>query len=151
MGKAAVAGGEALIQIIYTSVASVPFTADDLTRLLATARTSNHAHQVSGLLVFDDGFFIQTLEGPESRVDQVFRTIEKDTRHDHLRLLLRHRIDAREFADWTMGFVDTSALPARLDGFVPYCTLKQTVRDGSQARRLVGMFQEGRWRQAVSR
>ena len=68
-----------------------------------------------------------------------------------MRMLLRHQLKAKEYEDWSMGFVDTSTLPRELDGFVPYSTLRQTVSDETRAKKLIQMFQEGKWRQVVSR
>ena len=52
---------------------------------------------------------------------------------------------------WSMGFVDTSELAKKVEGFVPYSTLRSTIQDETRARKLIQMFQEGRWRKVVKR
>jgi hypothetical protein len=140
-----------LIQIIYTSTAVALFSKDQLKTLLTTARRNNHALQVSGMLVYDDGFFMQVLEGPERVVDGLYASIEKNPRHDNIRLLLRHRIKEKEYEEWSMGFVDTSELATQIEGFVQYRTLRGTIQDEARAKKLIQKFQEGLWRHAVKR
>jgi len=142
---------EGIVQIIYTSIATTAFTKEQLRDLLIKARRNNHSLRISGMLVYDDGFFIQVLEGPESRVDSLFSHINKDRRHRNMRLLLRQSINTKEYAEWSMGFVDSSALPAQIAGFVPYGKLRQTIQDTTRAKQLIRMFQEGQWRRVVSR
>ena len=142
---------EAMIQIIYTSTAVSMFSKDQLKTLLTKSRRNNHALQVSGMLVYDDGFFMQVLEGPERVVDGLYASIGQDPRHDNIRLLLHHRIKEKEYEDWSMGFVDTSELVTQIDGFVQYRTLRGTIQDEARAKKLIQKFQEGLWRHAVKR
>ena len=146
MDKPSESAPKEIIQLIYTSSANVSFTGQQLAQLLAHARMHNHSLGISGMLVYDDGFFIQVLEGPQDAVDALYQTIGKDRRHGQIRLLLRTQIQSKEFRQWSMGFADTSILPQNLVGFVPYKTLQQTITDTSRAKKLVQMFQDGRWR-----
>ena len=139
------------LQLIYTSIATGPFSKDQLDTLLVKARAHNHSLNISGMLVYDDGFFIQVLEGPEKEVEELFNVIGKDRRHNTVRLLLRHQIEAKEFEDWSMGFVDTSSRPKTIEGFIPYNTLRHTIVDTTRAKSLIKMFQAGKWRKVVSR
>jgi hypothetical protein len=138
-----------LAQIIYTSSATVPFSEKPLVDLLAKARRNNHALNISGMLVYDEGFFIQVLEGPEKDVDALFARIGKDPGHCNVRLLLRQQLTEKEYDEWSMGFVDTADLNEQVAGYLPYRTLSQTIRDKTRARKLIQMFQAGQWRQAV--
>jgi hypothetical protein len=144
--------GEAnqIIQIIYTSTAVAPFSTEQLKALLTKARKHNHSLHISGMLVYDDGFFIQVLEGPENAVNELFSLIEKDPRHNKIRLLFRQQLTEKEYEEWSMGFVDTSSL-SQQEGFIPYRTLRKTIQNKTRAKNLIQMFQEGKWRQAVNR
>lgn len=84
-------------QILYTSTAVEPFTQPQLKQLLARARAHNEPLGISGMLVYDDGFFVQVLEGPEEAVQPLFAAIERDPRHTNMRLLLRHTLAEKEF------------------------------------------------------
>ncbi len=59
----------ALIQFIYASAASSPFTSEALRTLLAKSRSRNSLYGVSGVLLYYDGSILQVLEGPEDTVD----------------------------------------------------------------------------------
>ena len=116
-------GSSALVQIIYTSNAVAPFSDRQLVDLLAKARTNNRSLHVSGMLVYDDGFFIQVLEGAEKDVDALFARIERDPGHCNVRLLLRQSLKEKEYDEWSMGFVDTADLNEQTPGYLPYASL----------------------------
>lgn len=139
-----------ILQTIYTSTAKTPFSSLQLKELLQKARSFNHDLGVSGMLVHDDGFFIQVLEGPESAVDALYTKIEKDPRHTTMRLLYRGLEQKKEFEEWSMGFVDTSGAAEKAEGFIPYSSLKLEILEKTRAKKVLRMFQEGTWRQKVN-
>ena len=107
-----------MLQTIYASAAVKPFTREDLVELLKIARQRNTAADISGMLLYHDGSFLQVLEGPDKNVDELFAKVQKDPRHTRILLLLRGTIQKREFENWSMGFVDTTRLAERTEGFV---------------------------------
>lgn len=100
-------------QCLYASRALRAFTADDLEDLLRAARDSNHARQLTGLLVYGHGGFVQVVEGPEAEVDALFARIARDPRHEVLMHTTR-AIERRHFPEWEMGYrrIDVSAAHA---------------------------------------
>ena len=136
-----------MLQTIYASAAVKPFTREDLVELLKIARQRNTAADISGMLLYHDGSFLQVLEGPDKNVDELFAKVQKDPRHTRILLLLRGTIQKREFENWSMGFVDTTRLAERTEGFVDYVTrLKNMTLDKTNARRMLRRFQDGAWR-----
>lgn len=95
-------------QIIYTSIADAGLRADDITSILQSARRNNAERGVTGLLLYNEHFFCQCLEGEAEHVDAIYKKIQLDWRHHDLMVYLTRSIDARDFADWSMGFVDGS-------------------------------------------
>lgn len=93
----------ALQRLIYTSHARRGLTRDDLGDILATARAFNAERDITGYLLFDDGHFIQALEGEAAPVDDLAERIRRDPRHDEFHVLSVEPIEAREFGDWAMG------------------------------------------------
>ncbi len=69
------------------------------------AEAFNASLDITGVLFFWDGSFFQVLEGAESAVKQLFRRIEKDPRHCHVRCL----IDQRCFSSWRMRCINLNA------------------------------------------
>lgn len=103
-----------LYSLVYTSTASRPLAKSDLEHILDGARKRNIEEQVTGLLLFIDGNFMQYLEGPQSGVLKIFDIIEKSSSHERLVEVSRQPISTREYGDWSMAFladVDSHSLP----------------------------------------
>ena len=110
-------------QHYYASSAKHSFSDSELEALLARARETNATHDVTGLLIYAKGAFIQVIEGPEAAIDMVCKRIGNDTRHQIL-MRSERQIQMRQFSDWTMGFVRlkpqaTKALKAYSEIFEP--------------------------------
>ena len=91
-------------QLIYVSSAAVKFTEEELKELLRRARDKNSALQLTGMLLYIDGNFIQILEGDKKNVIKLFDIIHLDPRHNGVLNLMEKTISERSFPDWTMGF-----------------------------------------------
>ena len=90
--------------IVYLSSAIVKFTEEELKVLLLQAREKNSALQLTGMLLYIEGNFIQVLEGDKEKVMQLFTTISLDPRHNGILKIFEKPLDERNFSDWTMGF-----------------------------------------------
>jgi hypothetical protein len=98
-------GGTAeLFSAVYASVATREFSRDQLDDLLRQSRRNNDASDVTGMLLYREGRFIQVLEGPEKTVRNLLAVIKADTRHEKVRVLLEEHLTERTFADWTMEY-----------------------------------------------
>ena len=107
-----------LFHLGYVSTETRPMRGPDLAGLLETAREFNSAHDVSGLLLYRKGSFLQVLEGREEDVGLVLERIRSDPRHQDIKVLFEEPLEAREFADWRMAFVDLDGVDvASLPGF----------------------------------
>jgi Sensors of blue-light using FAD len=73
--------------------------------ILEKARSENQSRSLTGLLMFNRKFFLQCLEGGREAVTTTFCKIAADPRHGNVTLISVHQIDARDFPDWTMGYV----------------------------------------------
>jgi hypothetical protein len=70
---------------------------------LAKARERNTAIEVSGVLLYQGGTFLQVLEGETDRVGAIYERIGRDTRHRDVLLLHRRVVAERNFGDWEHG------------------------------------------------
>ncbi len=141
-----------MLQLIYASAAVKPFTPQDLAALLAKARKKNSSMDISGMLLYHAGSFLQVLEGPEDAVTALFKVIEKDPRHTTVRVLFRDGVETGEFDEWAMGFVDTSKSAKALEGYLDYNTdTSSMLLDRTRAKKTLKMFQDGAWRQLVDK
>lgn len=93
-----------LVAIVYRSSAVGPVDEWMLGDLLIRSRSANAAADVTGMLLYRDGRFLQVLEGPTRTVHELFARIAADPRHTEVRTLLDEPVTQRRFAAWTMGF-----------------------------------------------
>ncbi|WP_428328967.1 BLUF domain-containing protein [Mucilaginibacter sp.] len=91
-------------ELVYLSTALNLMTDDELKAILGIARKNNTINNVTGILLYAEGTFIQVLEGSRADVDKLFNHIEKDKRHKGIIKLLDRNIEQRNFPDWSMGF-----------------------------------------------
>ncbi|MFM7404996.1 MAG: BLUF domain-containing protein [Erythrobacter sp.] len=88
--------------LTYESRASFKPDEAELNALVAAARDRNHALGVTGMLLYDRGRFLQTLEGPVDGLDQVWESIQRDERHSGIEVLTQHLVGARLFSQWDL-------------------------------------------------
>ncbi|MGM0504454.1 MAG: BLUF domain-containing protein, partial [Bacteroidota bacterium] len=93
-----------LIQIVYVSFSVKDLTENDLEELLVDIRKRNKVQKVTGLLLYNDGTFIQLIEGKTGIIQNLYEKIKNDRRHSNVVLLLDESIKKRAFPDWTMGY-----------------------------------------------
>ena len=109
-----------MFHLIYASREKQEFTAADLKKLLVRSRILNRQVDVTGILVYQAGMFLQALEGEEEAVQTTFSRIEKDVRHGDVHVLHRNSTinKRRMFGEWSMGFSDATGTAQVLKGFV---------------------------------
>jgi len=93
-----------IFHVIYLSTATIPLSSSQLRDLLTDARQRNLDLELTGLLLYAHGRFMQVLEGPESAVRTVFDSIQRDERHKNVETIRLEEKESRHFPDWRMGF-----------------------------------------------
>ncbi|MEL6151088.1 MAG: BLUF domain-containing protein [Chloroflexota bacterium] len=136
-----------LVQLTYVSVATRPMSRDDLVQILKEARDHNSQHDVTGMLLFRDSYFIQALEGEETVIRDLFERIAKDSRHDHVLEIGSDPIQKRDFMEWSMGFneiaeddVNLSLIPGYSDYMASDGDFGEFVQEQSRAITLLRLF-----------
>jgi hypothetical protein len=111
---------------------------------------NNGTVEVTGLLLFRQGWFLQVLEGELDEVDETFDRIRRDRRHIDVRLVSDEPADRRAFADWNMVATPLESLtPSTLDdlglagefdpaALTPDKALSLMIAAGSEERRRGG-------------
>lgn len=94
-----------LSQIIYSSKATRPMDSALLEQILVDARSGNEARDVTGVLVYVDGVFLQILEGERAVLDELLASIRADTRHDSMKVFHEAEVEERAFSDWRMAYL----------------------------------------------
>jgi hypothetical protein len=75
-----------------------------LLAVLESARRHNRVNDITGMLLYFDGSFLQVLEGPQAQVSHTFGRILGDARHLGVFKMDEIGVGQRHFSDWTMGF-----------------------------------------------
>lgn len=97
---------DALAFLVYVSRETEAMTAEALTNLLSSAREFNFSRQITGMLLYRDGSFMQVLEGAKADICELFENIAKDSRHQKVDLLILEAAERRYFGEWSMGYCD---------------------------------------------
>lgn len=90
--------------LIYISTAKKLLDEPELTDILQVSRRNNQEHNITGILFYSEGTFIQLLEGEPASLKIVFDLIVNDSRHKNIIKLIHASTDKRSFPNWTMGF-----------------------------------------------
>jgi hypothetical protein len=130
-----------LRQLVYASTASRPLRDPELLDLVNTARANNSDLNVTGMLLYASGAFIQILEGGPPTVEKLLRKIRRDPRHRGFLILLDRVIVERDFEGWHMGFqkIAQSELD-QIAGFHGWSGDMTTRRKIASAIRLIESF-----------
>lgn len=135
--------------LVYASRAVEPLSDDDLLTLLSGARARNEACDVTGMLVYAAGSFLQLIEGDDAPVESIWDRIRMDPRHTALRVLQDGPVTTRLFGEWSMGFEhpDTRRLERTLPGYragtvYPFVD-SQLVAAGDTAATLLTLYARG--------
>jgi hypothetical protein len=92
-----------LIQTVYCSQCKPTMLLSDVHKLLIHAKAKNSTHEITGMLVFNNQFFLQLIEGDAHTVDNLMALIAADTRHESVHIIERAEIANRRWANWSMG------------------------------------------------
>ncbi len=95
----------ALRGLVYVSEARTEFGRPELLALEEHATRRNRERELTGYLWFDEGQFVQYVEGEAETVEALIRRIEDDPRHDVLHVLRDDELGERRFPDWSMQFL----------------------------------------------
>jgi len=104
--------------LVYISTAYRLMNQDELLDILAVSRTNNEKNNLTGMLLYGEGTFIQVLEGDEHTLDKTYEIIKADYRHKNIIKMADGIINQPNFPEWSMGFKSASAKElAEVGGF----------------------------------
>jgi len=93
-----------MLSLIYVSTSVKLLNDEELLDILKASRENNSSKDVTGLLLYKGGNFMQVLEGPDEAVEALYEKIKADPRHKDVSVLSREQISARQFPAWEMAF-----------------------------------------------
>lgn len=91
-----------LIRLVYSSQLKAEVSADVIADIVRVSESRNKAQAITGMLAIDERRVCQILEGPHDAVVALYRSIERDSRHEGIVELSRKPIDKRAYEAWGM-------------------------------------------------
>ena len=88
-------------QVIYVS-RPVGFDDKTLHRILSQSSFNNEKNNITGALICRKDLYLQYLEGPAHKIDELYSKIKTDSRHKGVKLLEDTRSKRRLFSNWAM-------------------------------------------------
>lgn len=101
-----------MLSITYLSAAFAALTPRELAHIVEQSRCRNAAKDITGVLVYSAGTFVQTLEGPTAAVTELYDDIVGDVRHTEVIEVWRETIMRRTFSTWSMAFKELTEAEA---------------------------------------
>ena len=90
--------------ICYVSKGKDDLTTDDLEQLFGYTLQYNTEHNITGILLYRSGSFLQVLEGEKEILIPIFERIQEDPRHKEIFTILKGPSKKRIFADYASRF-----------------------------------------------
>ena len=90
-----------LKRVIYVSEKTDSSNAS-LAQIIASSTKNNPESGVTGCLLSGSNSFLQLLEGPRQTIDRLYVTINADSRHKNVAMLIDEDIVQKLFASWSM-------------------------------------------------
>jgi blue light- and temperature-responsive anti-repressor len=100
--------------LTYKSTATTNPSRAEIAGIVNKARSRNRELGITGMLLFEDGCFLQTLEGPPAHLDLLWNAIKRDPRHRDIQIMSEHVSSGRLFSNWDMMLYDRHR-PSRHD------------------------------------
>jgi hypothetical protein len=111
-----------LHELVYTSISYGPAPQRMLEEILASSRRNNLRLDITGVLLYENGSYVQLLEGPREAVRLLYYgTIALDVRHRSTHVCWEYPIATRGFGNWQMGFArgaDLASLAGHDEGYL---------------------------------
>lgn len=134
-----------MFYLMYLSTAVQLMNENELDSILDQSRKNNLKANITGMLLYKSGVFMQMLEGEKETVLNLYDKIEKDPRHKNSTLILSGNIQQRHFKDWSMGFVNMDEiknLPKYQDYFKQNIGLMYFEKEQDEAYEFINLFNE---------
>lgn len=121
-----------MFQLGYLSLQSNLFKGDStIDDILNTAKKFNSENDITGMLVFRGGVFLQLLEGDKDQVLNLFGRIASDLRHESIRVVIKQNSEERIFPHWTMAYKKLEDMDLEaVNKIIPWKDITEVTKEG---------------------
>lgn len=125
-----------LIGLMYASKRSNEHSQikQDLMDILTEAVNFNSRHDITGVLYYGNGYFLQYLEGEKEQIEALFnKSILRDSRHHNCEIIFMEPSKDRSFERWSMKFAPINTKikdffkQHHVDEFNPYLLSNESI------------------------
>ncbi|MEN6670230.1 BLUF domain-containing protein [Psychrobacter sp. B38] len=97
-----------ILRLTYVSRHNPDNTSIEVTRILAQARRNNERNGITGALVINDDYFLQSIEGARPVINGLLRKLVNDNRHFDLHVIECSEVEERVWNKWSMKHLTPS-------------------------------------------
>ncbi len=109
-----------LVSMTYASRANPDVSAKDFNEILQQANENNAENGITGMLIFNKNYFLQTIEGPRAQINRLLYSLIADIRHHDLQVIETRELKHRDWAKWSMNYASPTQANAAI--YLKYST-----------------------------
>lgn len=98
-------GEHIIIRLTYISRYNNHNPNGEVSRILAQAQQNNTYNGITGALIFNHNYFLQSIEGARPVINDLLRKLVKDDRHFSLQVIECSEIEQRRWDRWSMKYL----------------------------------------------
>ena len=98
-------GEHIILRLTYISRYNNDNPNGEVTRILAQAQENNERNGITGALVFNHNYFLQSIEGARPVINDLLRKLIKDDRHHALQVIECCEVEQRLWSHWSMKYL----------------------------------------------
>lgn len=101
-------GENIILRLTYISRYNTKNANIEVTRILEQARRNNERKGITGVLVMNENYFLQVIEGARPVINNLLRKLVNDERHFDLEVIDCCAVEERRWNKWSMKYLTTS-------------------------------------------
>lgn len=98
-------GEHIILRLTYISRYNNDNPNGEVTRILDQVQQNNERNGITGALVFNHNYFLQSIEGARPVINELLRKLVKDDRHHALQIIECCEVEQRRWSKWSMKYL----------------------------------------------
>ena len=101
-------GERIILRLTYVSRYNTDNANIEVARILEQAQRNNERNGITGVLVINENYFLQSIEGARPAINGLLRELIKDDRHFSLQIVECREVEQRRWDKWSMKYLTLS-------------------------------------------
>jgi len=94
-----------IMRLTYISCYNTNNANIEVARILEQARRNNERNDITGVLVLNENYFLQSIEGARSDINNLLKNLIQDDRHFSLQIIECREVEHRRWNKWSMKYL----------------------------------------------